>query len=191
MAKLQLAQNKDADALISIDALMLLVGMVLDQQITIEKAFTSPLVLTERLGHTPDAAELADFDPDKLSEIFSTPPALHRFPGSMAKRVQQMCQVLMDDFGGKPENVWKNAKDGKELLANVSKLPGFGEQKAKIFVALLGKQLGVQPSGWREAAGNYGKDGSQLSVADIVDADSLGAVRESKRKAKAAAKAKK
>lgn len=187
--KLCLAQDAEADALLTRDPLALLVGMVLDQQIPLEKAFTSPLVLTQRLGHDLDARELAEYDPAKLAELFSTPPALHRFPGSMAGRVQELCRVLVEQYGGDPNAVW-DTKDGAELLKRLKGLPGFGEQKARIFLALLGKQRGVRPNGWREASAPYGDDGSRMSVADITDAASLQQVRSYKQQMKAAAKAK-
>lgn len=185
-----LSQQPAADALLDKDPLALVIGMVLDQQIPLEKAFSSPYVLTERLGHVPDAAEIAGMPEDVLVSIFSTPPALHRFPGSMAKRVQAMCQVVVDQYDGDVATVWTNAVDGKELLKRVSALPGFGKQKAQIFVALLGKQYGVDVPGWRDAAGEFGPDGADRSVADIIDAASLGRVREYKKQMKAAAKAK-
>ena len=121
-----------------------------------EKAFSSPYVLTERLGHVPDAAELAGMDEESLVAIFSTPPALHRFPGSMAKRVQAMCQLVVEQYDGDVSKVWTGAADGKELLKRLAALPGFGKQKAQIFLALLGKQYGVDVPGWREAAGEFG-----------------------------------
>jgi uncharacterized HhH-GPD family protein len=187
--RLTLAQDKDADALLARDPLALLVGMVLDQQIPLEKAFSSPYVLTQRLGRDLDTREIAAYDPDKLAELFATPPALHRFPGSMAGRVQELCRVLVADYGGDPAAVW-DTQDAAELLRRVKALPGFGEQKAKIFVALLGKQLGVRPRGWREVSAPYGDDGSRMSVADITDAASLAQVRAYKQQMKAAAKAK-
>ena len=192
MAKktLHLAQNPDADALLTKDPLALLIGMVLDQQIPLEWAFTGPLTLTQRLGRDLDARDLADRDPDALAKVFATPPALHRFPGSMAGRVQQMCRAIVDDYDNDASRVWTDAKDGKDLLNRVQGLPGFGKQKAQIFVALVGKQLGVRPRGWREAAGPYGADGSKMSVADITDKASLLEVREYKKSMKAEAKAK-
>ena len=190
MAKtLHLSQDADADALLSRDPLALLIGMVLDQQIPLEKAFSSPYVLTQRLGHDLDAREIAEYDPEKLSELFATPPALHRFPGSMAGRVQELCKVLVADHGGDAAAVWTGVKDAKELLKRVKALPGFGEQKAKIFVALLGKQLGVRPRGWREVTEPYGEEGSKRSVADITGPGSLLEVRAYKQQMKAAAKA--
>jgi len=187
---LRLSQDPDADALLTRDPLALLVGMVLDQQIPLEKAFSSPYVLTERLGRDLDAREIAEYDPDALAALFATPPALHRFPGSMAGRVQELCRALVADYGGEAAAVWTGAKTGDELLKRVKALPGFGEQKARIFVALLGKQLGVRPRGWREASAPYGEDRSRMSVADITGPDSLAQVREYKKQMKAAAKAK-
>ncbi|HEX8003458.1 MAG TPA: HhH-GPD-type base excision DNA repair protein [Mycobacteriales bacterium] len=186
---LRLSQDTDADALLTRDPLALLVGMVLDQQIPLEKAFSSPYVLTQRLGHDLDAREIAQYDPERLAELFATPPALHRFPGSMAGRVQELCRALVAGYDGDAAAVWNGARTGDELLERVKALPGFGEQKARIFVALLGKQLGVRPRGWREACAPYGEDGSRMSVADITDGASLGAVREYKKQMKAAAKA--
>jgi uncharacterized HhH-GPD family protein len=186
---LHLAQNPAADALLSTDPLALLIGMVLDQQIPLEWAFTGPLTLTERLGRGLDAADLAGRDPAALASIFATPPALHRFPGSMAGRVQQLCRAIVTDYEGKPERIWANVADGAELRKRIHALPGFGAHKAKIFVALLGKQYGVQPPGWREAAGEFGADGSLLSIADITDVDTLIQVREHKKEMKARAKA--
>lgn len=188
--RLCLAQHEEADALLSREPLALLIGMVLDQQITLEWAFTGPLLLTERLGRDLDAADLASRDADELAKVFATPPALHRYPRSMADRVQQLCRVLVDNYGGDPAAVWRDVNDGTELLKRVRSLPGFGAQKAQIFVALLGKQLGVRPRGWQEAAGEYGEDGSKRSVADITDAASLAEVRDYKKSMKAKAKAK-
>jgi len=185
-----LAQNPDADRLLTDSPLALLIGMVLDQQIPLEWAFTCPLTLTQRLGRDLDAADLASRDPDALAKVFSTPPALHRFPGSMAGRVQEMCRVIADDYGNDATNVWADVKDAGELLKRIESLPGFGKMKAKIFLALLGKQLGVRPKGWREAAGEFGEDRSHKSVADITDGKSLEKVRAYKKEMKAAAKAK-
>ncbi|HEY9416942.1 MAG TPA: HhH-GPD-type base excision DNA repair protein [Pseudonocardia sp.] len=184
-----LSQRPDADALLERDPLALLVGMVLDQQIPLEKAFTSPFVLTERLGHDLDAREIAEYDPDALVELFATPPALHRFPRSMALRVQEVCRALVERYDGDVTGVWRDVEDGRELLKRLKALPGFGEQKAKIFVALLGKQRGITPAGWREAAGDYGDVDSYRSVADIVDGESLLKVRKFKQEMKAQAKA--
>ncbi|MET7426848.1 HhH-GPD-type base excision DNA repair protein [Dactylosporangium sp. NPDC005555] len=179
----------EANALLNRDPLAVVIGMVLDQQIPLEKAFTSPWVLGVRLGHEPTALELAEFEPEALVEIFATPPALHRFPKAMAGRVQEVCRVIVDRYDGDTAAMWTGVASGAELLLRVQALPGFGKQKAQIFVALLGKQYGVQPDGWREAAGGYGEVGSHRSVADIVDGDSLTKVREYKKQMKAAAKA--
>jgi uncharacterized HhH-GPD family protein len=180
----------EANALLARDPLALLIGMVLDQQIPLEKAFTSPWVLAERLGHSPTAAELAAFDPEDLVAVFARPPALHRFPKAMAARVQEVCRVLVERYDGDAAGLWAGVADGAELRARIAALPGFGAQKAQIFTALLGKQYGVQPPGWREAAGGYGEHGGYRSVADIVDPDSLARVRAYKQQMKAATKAK-
>jgi uncharacterized HhH-GPD family protein len=186
--QLYLSTDPEADKLLSEDPLALLVGMVLDQQIPLEKAFRGPYDLRERLGSPLDAGRIAAMSPDSLSAAFAERPSLHRFPASMAKRVQDMCQALVDHYGGDAAVVWTGATSGEELLARIRSLPGFGEQKAKIFVALLGKQLGVRPPGWEEAAGVYGAAGSFKSVADIDSAASLAKVREYKKAAKAQAR---
>jgi uncharacterized HhH-GPD family protein len=189
MTRLCLAQDPEADALLSESPLALLIGLVLDQQIPLEWAFTGPLTLEGRLGRPLDAADLAGRDPEELAAVFATPPALHRFPGSMAGRVQQLCRVIVEDYAGDAANIWSGVKDGRELLKRIEALPGFGKQKAKIFVALLGKQLGVTPKGWREAAGEFGVAGSFTSVADIRDGATLAKVRAYKKEMKANAKA--
>jgi uncharacterized HhH-GPD family protein len=179
----------EANELLSRSPLALLIGMVLDQQVPLERAFSAPLDLVRRLGHEPTVAELAEFDPVALAGIFSERPALHRYPKAMAGRVQDVARLIVDQYDSEPERLWTTAGTGDELLKRVSALPGFGAQKAKIFVALLGKQFGVRPPGWREAAGAFGAEGSHLSVADIFDADSLARVRSYKQELKAAAKA--
>jgi uncharacterized HhH-GPD family protein len=186
---LVLSQQPAADALLTRDPLALLIGMVLDQQVPLERAFSAPYDLTLRLGHDLDVVELAGYDPDALAAVFAQPPALHRYPKSMAKRVQDMCRLLVDRYGGDPTAVWRDVPDGGTLRRRFAELPGFGAQKAQIFVALLGKQFGVQPPGWREAAGVYGELSSYRSVADITDGESLRRVREYKQRLKAAAKA--
>ncbi|NJP31638.1 HhH-GPD-type base excision DNA repair protein [Micromonospora thermarum] len=187
---LALPIDPEANALLRRSPLALLVGMVLDQQVSMEKAFSSPYVLAQRLGHEPDAAELAGYDPEALVALFATPPALHRFPKAMAARVQEVCRVLVDRYDGDAAGLWTGVADGRELLRRVADLPGFGKQKAQIFVALLGKRFGVTPEGWREAAGGYGETDAYRSVADVTDAESLRRVREYKQQMKAAAKAK-
>ncbi|HEY7222900.1 MAG TPA: HhH-GPD-type base excision DNA repair protein [Micromonosporaceae bacterium] len=186
---LSLPIEPEAAKLLQTSPLALLLGMLLDQQIPMEKAFSSPYVLQQRLGHDLDAAEIAGYDPDAFEELFARPPALHRFPRANAKRAQEVCQFLVDRYGGDAAALWTGASSGAELLARVSALPGFGRQKSQIFVALLGKQFGVRPDGWREASGVYGEDGSLRSVADITDGDSLAKVRQYKQSMKAAAKA--
>ena len=186
---MHLATTDAANDLLARDPLALLIGMLLDQQIPMEKAFTSPEVLRERLGGTLDARTIADHDADDFEAIFRTPPALHRFPAAMATRVQALARVLVERYDGNASAVWDGVDSGPELVARIGELPGFGAQKAKIFTALLGKQFGVQPEGWREAAGTYGDEGAHRSVADVVDAASLKAVRAHKQQMKAAAKA--
>jgi uncharacterized HhH-GPD family protein len=179
-----------ANELLSTDPLALLIGMLLDQQVPLERAFSAPYDLYRRLGHRPTAEELAGYDPEALAAVFAERPALHRYPKSMAARVQALAQLLVARYDGDAGRVWDAAADGADLLQRVAELPGFGAQKAQIFVALLGKRLGVQPAGWREAAGPFGTEGSYLSVADISDEESLGRVRAYKQELKAAAKAK-
>jgi uncharacterized HhH-GPD family protein len=178
-----------ASELLRSSPLALLLGMMLDQQIPMEKAFSSPYVLRERLGHDLDATEIAGYDPEALTEIFARPPALHRFPAANAKRAQELCQVLVRRYDGDAAAIWTGVTDARELVRRVGELPGFGKQKSQIFVALLAKQFGVQPAGWREATGAYGEEGSYRSVADITDESSLGRVRAFKQQLKAAAKA--
>jgi uncharacterized HhH-GPD family protein len=186
---LHLSQIDEADELLTSDPLALLIGMVLDQQIPLERAFAAPYELAARLGRPLDVAELAVFDPDELGSVFARQPALHRFPGSMARRVQAMCRIVVDTYDGDAARVWTTATDGRELLKRVSALPGFGTQKAKIFVALLGKQLHVTPPGWREACAPFGDEGSFRSIADITSPESRIKVRDHKKQMKAAAKA--
>ncbi|MFI8832763.1 HhH-GPD-type base excision DNA repair protein [Streptomyces afghaniensis] len=187
---LHLAQDPEADALLGRSPLAALVGMLLDQQIPMEWAFKGPATIAQRLGTDDlDAHEIAAHDPEAFAALLSQKPAVHRYPGSMAKRIQQLCQYLVEHYDGDAEAVWKDAATGKELLKRLAELPGFGKQKAQIFLALLGKQLGVQPTGWREAAGSYGEPKSFRSVADITGPESLAKVRAHKQEMKAAAKA--
>ncbi|MFE2544162.1 HhH-GPD-type base excision DNA repair protein [Actinacidiphila glaucinigra] len=186
---LHLAQQPEADALLSRSPLAALVGMLLDQQIPMEWAFSGPWTIAQRMGRDDlDAGEIAAFDPEAFSELLSQKPAVHRYPGSMAKRVQQLCQYLVEHYDGDAGGVWRDVSDGRELLARLNELPGFGKQKAQIFLALLGKQLGVTPEGWREAAGAYGERDSHRSVADITGPESLDKVRAFKQEQKRAAK---
>jgi uncharacterized HhH-GPD family protein len=186
---LRIAQDPDADALLASEPLALLMGMLLDQQFPLEWAFRGPWRLLQRMERDSlDAAEIAAWDPEAFVRLMAGPPALHRYPASMAGRVQALCREVADRYGGDAATIWGTAGTGKELLARLKALPGFGEQKARIFVALLGKQLGVQPEGWREAAGPYGEDGSRRSVADVTDPETLAEVRAFKQAAKRAAK---
>ena len=187
---ISLPVDDEANELLSRNALALLIAMLLDQQVPLERAFSAPRDLVKRLGHEPTAEELASFDPEGLAGLFSERPALHRFPKAMAARTQELARLIVSEYGGDAASLWTTALSGTELLSRVSALPGFGEVKAKIFVALLGKQLGVRPAGWRAAAGYFGDEGSHVSVADIVDDESLGQVRSYKQSLKTAAKAK-
>jgi uncharacterized HhH-GPD family protein len=179
----------EANELLSRNALALLIAMLLDQQVPLERAFSAPADLVARLGHEPTPEELAAFNPGDLTAIFTERPALHRFPKAMAERVQVMSRIIVEEYDGDAAAIWTTAPTGAELLKRVAALPGFGKVKAQIFVALLGKQLGVRPPGWREACGAFGVEGSYVSVADIVDEESLGRVRSYKQALKAAAKA--
>jgi uncharacterized HhH-GPD family protein len=184
---LRLAQDREADEFLSRDPLALLLGMLLDQQFPMERAFASPWLLAQRLGRQRlDAAEIVAWDPDDFAKQMAGPPALHRYPGSMALRIKAVCAYLVDTYGGDAGALWRGAATGAELLKRIRALPGFGEQKSRIFVALLGKQLGVRPEGWREAAGPYGQEGSHRSVADVTDPESLAQVRAFKQTAKKA-----
>jgi uncharacterized HhH-GPD family protein len=188
--QLCIAQDDAADELLSRDPLALLIGMLLDQQFPMERAFGAPRLLADRLGVDGlDAAALAGADPEELTKVFQGPPALHRYPGSMAGRTQELCRLLVERYGGRADALWDDAPDGATLLTRLNELPGFGAQKSKIFLALLGKQLGVTPAGWREAAGAYGEEGSHRSVADITGPESLAEVRRFKQEQKQAARA--
>jgi uncharacterized HhH-GPD family protein len=184
---LWLTPDDDANALLSKDPLALLIGMLLDQQIPMEKAFRGPYDLAARLGRDLDAADIADRA--DLEQLFATPPAIHRFPGSMAGRVRDLCRYLVEHHGGRAEAVWEDVGTAAQLLTRLKALPGFGEQKARIFLALLGKQLGVRPDGWREVAGPYGEEGALRSVADVTSPETLQSVRAYKKQAKQVAKA--
>ncbi|MDQ0582008.1 HhH-GPD-type base excision DNA repair protein [Streptomyces rishiriensis] len=189
---LHLSQDPEADELLGRSPLAALVGMLLDQQVPMEWAFKGPRTIADRLGADDlDAHDIAAQDPEAFAALLSEKPAVHRYPGSMAKRVQQLCQYLVEHYDGDAGAVWKDVSSGKELLGRLQELPGFGRQKAQIFLALLGKQLGVRPTGWREAAGAYGEPESFRSVADITGPESLTKVRAHKQEMKAAAKAEK
>jgi uncharacterized HhH-GPD family protein len=186
MARLQLTQDPVADTLLSEDPFALLVGMLLDQQIAMEVAFAGPKKIADRLGGL-DARLIAEADPERFAAVCAQTPAVHRFPGSMAKRVQDLAREIVERYHGDTAGLWTEGDpDGLEVLRRLKALPGFGEQKARIFLALLGKQYGVTPKGWRAAAGDYGRDGTHMSVADVVDKGSLDQVRAYKKKMKAA-----
>jgi uncharacterized HhH-GPD family protein len=187
---LALTGNDEADALLATDPLALVIGMVLDQQIPLERAFRSPFDLKERLGGSLDAGAIASMDPDALAEIFGAKPALHRFPSSMARRVQDVCRLIMDTYDGDAAAIWTSAANGKELLAHVKALPGFGVQKARIFIALLGKQMGLHTPGWQQVSTPFSRPGTFQSVADIDSPAALTKVRQFKQQMKAEAKAK-
>ena len=189
MAKLQLVQDPAADALLDADPLALLIGMMLDQQIPMEVAFAGPKKLQDRMGGL-DAARIADAEPAAFAEMFAQTPAVHRFPGSMATRVQTLCRGIVDDYDGDAAAIWTAGDpDGATVLKRLKALPGFGDQKARIFLALLGKQRGLTAPGWREAAGDYGDPDAFRSIADVRDPGSLDKVRAHKKQMKAAAKA--
>lgn len=186
---LNITGDPEADAVLDRSPYALLLGMLLDQQIPMETAFAGPAKLLDRIGSL-DPATVAAVEPEKLAEVMKQTPAVHRFPGSMAARVQSLSAAIVSEWDGDTEAIWtRGDPDGAEILRRLRALPGFGEQKAKIFLALLGKQRGLAAPGWREAAGPYGEDGCYRSVADIVDPESLTRVRAFKRAAKAAAKA--
>ena len=170
-----------ANRLLETDPLALLIGLVLDQQVKMEKAFAGPFELKGRLGHL-DVRKIASMDPDKLNAVFRERPALHRFPGSMATRVQALCQVIVSEYGGDARSVWTEARDGDDLAARIKKLPGFGEMKVKILVAVLAKKFGVKPRGWEKHAASW------HTVADVDSVETMAKAREVKREMKAAKK---
>ncbi|TFD68819.1 HhH-GPD-type base excision DNA repair protein [Cryobacterium ruanii] len=188
MTTLHLTGDAAADTLLSENPFALLVGMLLDQQIAMEIAFAGPAKIRDRIG-VLDPATIAAYEADAFALVFRQSPAVHRFPGSMAKRVQEIAAVIVNNWNGDTASIWTaDNPDGADIIGRLKALPGFGEQKAKIFLALLGKRLGVDAAGWREASAPYGEEGAYRSVADIVDPESLTRVRATKRAAKAAAK---
>lgn len=192
---LRISQDERGDRLLTGDPFALLTGMLLDQQFPMERAFLGPRLIADRLveaGLSGDAdrldpAVVADVPAERFSALMTGPPAVHRYPASMGARVQDLARIVLADHGGDTEAIWRDAPTGAELLVRMRALPGFGVQKAKIFVALLAKQKGITPPGWEQAAGDYALPGFR-SVADVVDGDSLAKVRDTKRSAKAAAK---
>lgn len=184
---LHITGDEHADQVLTDDPFALVVGMMLDQQYPMEHAFRGPAKVLERFGSL-EPARIAAADPEEFAALCSTPPAIHRFPGSMAARLQELAALVEERYAGDAERLWAEAATGQDLLKRVMELPGFGKQKAQIFVALLAKQLGVRPEGWESAVGAYAEPGYR-SVADVVDADSLQKVRDYKKQQKAAAKA--
>jgi uncharacterized HhH-GPD family protein len=172
--------DDEADRLLASSGLALLIGMLLDQQFPMERAFYGPYLLQQRLGERLDASRLANHDSEALEVIFKGPPAIHRFPGAMARRTQELCRVLVDNYEGKAADIWETASTGKELLDRMQALPGFGKAKARIFVGLLGKRMGVTPEGWEQAAADW------PSIADVATFEDVYALREQKRAMKAA-----
>lgn len=186
---MHLAGEPEADRLLAENPFALIVGMILDQQVTMESAFAGPAKLRDRLGELTPAAVL-ERSPDELGEIFAQSPAVHRFPSSMATRVHALAAVIAEDWGGDAQAIWTAGDPtGRDVLKRLKALPGFGAQKSQIFLALLGKQFGLEAEGWREAAGDYGDEGARRSIADVVDAQTLGEVRAFKKAQKAQAKA--
>lgn len=184
---IRIAQDEHADRVLTESPFALLCGMLLDQQFPMERAFAGPAKVLSRFGSL-EPADIAAADPDEFAALCSTPPAVHRYPGSMATRIQALARVVEQEYGGRTERLWTEADDGRELMRRLLALPGFGNQKAQIFVALLAKQLGVRPEGWKQVAGDYSEQGSFRSVADVVDAQSLEKVRMFKKQKKAASR---
>lgn len=183
---IQIAQDQAADKVLTENSFALLVGMLLDQQFPMERAFAGPAKVLERFG-TLDPSAIASADPEAFASLCATPPAVHRFPGSMAGRIQELARIIAGEYGGDASRLWTEATSGADMMKRLQALPGFGKQKAQIFTALVAKQLGVRPDGWEKAAGDYALDGFR-SVADVVDPDSLIKVREFKQAKKAAAR---
>ncbi len=179
--------DERADQVLTDDPFALLLGMLLDQQFPMERAFAGPAKVLERFGSL-DPAEVAAADPEQFASLCAEPPAVHRFPGSMAGRIQSVAQIVVEQYDGHAERIWTEATDAKDLLARMTQLPGFARQKSQIFVALLAKQVGVRPAGWEAVVGDYSQDGYR-SVADVVDEGSLAKVRAYKQEQKAAARA--
>ena len=179
---LHFTESDEANRLLATDGLAVLIGMLLDQQFPMERAFYGPQLLRDRMGEDLDEARIAQWDPDEMETIFRGPPAIHRYPASMAKRTQDLCQVLVEEYDGRAENLWETAETGEELLKRLQALPGFGVGKSRIFVGLLGKRLGVRPAGWEEKAADW------PSIADVANFEDVATLREQKRAMKEAAK---
>jgi len=181
--QLHFTESEEANRLLANDGLALLIGMLLDQQFPMERAFFGPQLLKERMGEDLDAARIADWDPEAMEAIFKGPPAIHRYPASMGKRTQALCRVLVDEYEGRAENVWETSENGAELLARLKALPGFGVGKSRVFVGILGKRVGFEVDGWEEKAADW------PSIADVATFDDVATLREQKRAMKAAKKA--
>lgn len=179
---LQFTESEEANRLLATDGLAVLIGMLLDQQFPMERAFYGPQLLKDRLGEDLDETRIASWDPEEMEAVFRGPPAIHRYPSSMAKRTQDVCQVLVDEYDSRAENLWETAESGAELLGRLEALPGFGVGKSRIFVGVLGKRLGIQPVGWEEKAADW------PSIADVATFDEVATLREQKRAMKEAAK---
>lgn len=188
MPQIRIAQDEQADRVLSEEPFALLCGMLLDQQFPMERAFAGPAKVLARFGSL-EPAEIAAAEPEAFAALCAVPPAVHRYPGSMAARIQALAAHVVAEYDGHAERLWQEATSGRDLMRRLQALPGFGKQKSQIFVALVGKQLGVRPDGWAEAAGDYAEPGSFRSVADVVDAHSLERVRAFKKQKKAAARA--
>ena len=180
--QLHFTESEEANRYLASDGLALIIGMLLDQQFPMERAFYGPQLLRERLREDLEAERLANWDPDDLASAFQGPPAVHRYWGSMSKRTQSLCRVIVDDYEGRAENIWETADTGAELLKRLKSLPGFGDRKARIFVGLLGKRLGVNPDGWKDKAADW------PSIADVASFEDVATLREQKRAMKAAKK---
>lgn len=180
--QLPFTESEDANRLLATDGLALLLGMLLDQQFPMERAFYGPQLLKERLGEDLDEERIASWDPDDLAAKFRGPPAVHRYWGAMAKRAQALCQTIVDEYEGAAENIWETADSGSQLLARLQALPGYGEAKSRIFVGLLGKRLGVRPKGWDDEAADW------PSIADVASFDDVASLREQKKAMKDAKK---
>ncbi len=170
--------DPDADALLVADPMALVIGFLLDQQVTVQKAFSGPLELQRRIG-TLDAKKIAAIDPEVLATAFRTPPALHRFPGSFAEKTQKLAAYIAERYDGDVARVWTEARDGKDLEARLMDLPGIGEMKAKTLIAILGKKFGVKPPGWDDVAPTW------PTLGDVDSAESLAAYQAGKRAKKA------
>jgi uncharacterized HhH-GPD family protein len=180
--RLHFTEDEEANELLATDGLAVLIGMLLDQQFPMERAFYGPQLLKVRLGEDLDEERIANWDPEQLAEVFRGPPAIHQYWSAMSKRTQALCQILVDEYEGRAENLWETADSGAELLKRIKALPGFGDAKSRIFVGVLGKRLGVRPEGWEERAADW------PSVADVATFDDVAVLREQKRAMKAAKK---